>query len=321
MELSLADVFAARKRVSPYIRRTPLLRIPALDKAMGCEVYIKPENLQYTGSFKLRGAASRLTLLTNEEKIRGVITASSGNHAKALAYAAQKLCIKALIVMPTNCNPAKLAGVRSYGAKVLFEGQTSSDRNAKARQLAAEDGYVLVHSHADFYVKAGQGTIALEVLEDCPDLNAIVSPVGGGGLVSGVAIVAKTLNPAIRVVGAEPKNAARYAASRAAAHPENIKIFPTIADGTRCDHADPQNFLTIEKYVDDLVSAEEKDIRRAMKLVIEEAKIVAEPSSVLGIASAMNGSLRFNKNDKVCFIVTGGNNDPNLLSQVLTEHI
>lgn len=315
--LSWKDVQQARERIRPFAVRTPLLRAPALDAWLGCQVYLKPEMLQRTGSFKVRGASSRMTLLTEEERGRGVVTASSGNHAKAVAYVAQCLGIDATVIMPENPNPAKLEGIRKLGAKVLFCGTQTGERTAKARQLAKEEGYVLVHSHADFYVLAGQGTIALEVLEDEPELTAIVTPVGGGGLISGTATAAKAIQPSIRVFGAEPAQAPRYAKSLEAGKALTIQTGYTIADGTRCTHADAGNFELIRQRVDGLFQAEETSIQSAVALCVAEAKLVAEPSSVLGIAAAMEGKLPVRPEDKVCFVLTGGNNDLAVLERAL----
>lgn len=317
--LTIADIIAARERIAPYILHTPLLRVPALDDILGCEVYLKPENLQDTGSFKLRGATNCLSMLTPQQREHGVITASSGNHAKGVACAAARFGTKALVIMPTNCNPAKLSGVRSFGATVLFEGTLSSQRNTKAAELVREKGYTLIHSHIDERVIAGQGTIGLEILEDNPSIDAIVSPVGGGGLISGVATAVKAIKPVIRVIGAEPSGAARYAASRAAGHPVMISNVQTIADGTRCDHADPENFKIIERLVDTLVDAGEDAIRNAVQLMAARAALIAEPSAVLGIAAALSGRLPVSKGERVCFILSGGNNDPLQLAEILAS--
>ena len=315
--LELKDVQDAYKRIRPYIIHTPLLRAPTLDEFIGCKVYLKPEMFQLTGSFKVRGATSRMTLLTEDERRNGVVTASSGNHAKAVAYAARKMGIKATIVLPEGPNPAKLAGIQKLGAEIRFKGTQTGERVALARQLVEEKGYTLIHSHADFYVLAGQGTIALEVLEDEPDIDVIVSPVGGGGLISGVSIAAKELKPSIRVFGVEPASAPRYAKSLAEGKALTIETQYTIADGTRCNHADAGNLEIIRKRVDGLFNASEDRILAGMALCITEAKLVAEPSSVMGLAAAMDGQLSVNSTDKVCFILTGGNNDLSLLDCVI----
>lgn len=315
--LKFSDIQEARKRISPYIVRTPLLRVPALDELLGCEVYLKPENLQYTGSFKLRGAMNRLLTLSEEERNHGVVAASSGNHAQGVAYAAKKLGIDALIVMPSNCNPVKLAGVKSYGADVILTGTMSSERDAKVTEIVETQGRTEVHPYANFYVKAGQGTIGLEVLEDEPNLDAIVVSIGGGGMISGIATAVKGLRPGIRVIGMEPAGAPRYSISREAKEPVYLDKVDTIADGTRTDHADPGNFEIIERLVDDLVTVTDDQIRAAMKAIVSSGKIVAEPSSVMGIGAAMDRKLSLKPSEKVCFVLSGGNNDLQLLSQVL----
>ena len=315
--LELNDVLQASERIRPYIVHTPLLRTPALDELFGCQVYIKPEMFQLTGSFKVRGASSRMTLLTQQERERGVVTASSGNHAKAMAYTAKKMGIRATVVMPENPNPAKLAGIRKLGAEVLFKGTQTGERVALARQLVEEKGYTLIHSHADFHVLAGQGTIALEILEDEPDIDAIVVPVGGGGLISGVSTAARGLKPSVRVFGAEPANAPRYAKSLAAGEVLTIETQFTVADGTRCNHADAGNFEIIRQRVDGLLNASEDRILEAVSLCVSEAKLVAEPSSVMGLAAALDGQLPVKPREKVCFVLTGGNNDLALLEQAI----
>lgn len=310
------DIKAAKRRIDPYILHTPLLRVPELDDFTGCKTFIKPENFQITGSFKLRGAMNFLLQLNKEQLTKGVVCASSGNHAKGVAYAARKLGINAMFIMPTNCNPTKLAGVKALGGTVLLEGILSSQRMAKAIEMQ-ERGYVLVHSHADPIVIAGQGTIGMEILEDKNDIDVIVVPVGGGGLISGVATAVKANNSDIRVMGVEPSGAARYTASRVAGKPVAINNVQTIADGTRCDKANPDNFEIIESMVDDLVNVDDESIKKAMKLLIEIGKIVAEPSSSLGIAASIAGKLPVSPNDKVCFIITGGNNNFSQLAALL----
>lgn len=312
------DIEEAAKRIKPYVFRTPLLRVPALDALAGCEAYIKPENLQYTGSFKIRGATNRILQFTEREKAAGIVSASSGNHAKAVATAARRLGIRVCIIMPENPNPSKLEAIRELGAQVLFEGTLSSQRAAKAKELQ-KAGQILVHSHADPQVIAGQGTIGLEILEDCPSMDAVVAPIGGGGLISGIATAVKRLSPQTKVIGVEPSGAARYTQSLRAGRAVTLEKTRTIADGTRCDHADENNFEMIRALVDSIALAEEEDIRRAMRQYVQAAKIVAEPSSSLGLAAALAGRLKFSPGDKVCFVVTGGNNDIALLRDILRD--
>lgn len=315
--ITYQDVLAAQQRIAPYTAHTPLLRVPALDAALGCQVYLKPENLQITGSFKIRGAANAMLSLTDAQKESGVVCCSSGNHAQGVACAAKLLGLDAVIVMPENANPVKLAGTKSYGAKVLLAGTRSSERDAKADELVRQEGRTLIHPYANDYVRAGQGTVAVEILQDEPDIDTIVVPVGGGGLLSGIATAAKAIRPGIRIVGAEPTGAPRYSASREAKKPVWLEQVETIADGTRTDHADPDNFEMIERLVDVLVAVTDEDIRAAMKLTVLSAKVVAEPSSSMPVAAALSKKLAVRPDEKVCFVISGGNIDPALLKEVL----
>ncbi len=315
--ITYSDVLEAQKRISSYIVRTPLLRVPALDAALGCMVYLKPENLQVTGSFKIRGAINAMLCLTDEQKKNGVVCCSSGNHAQGVACAAKLLGLDAVIVMPENVNPVKLAGTKSYGATVLLAGTRSSERDEKANELVQQEGRTLIHPYANDYVRAGQGTIAIEILQDEPDMATIVSPVGGGGMLSGIATAAKAIKPDIRIIGTEPTGAPRYSASRQAKKPVWLDNVDTIADGTRTDHADPDNFEMIEQLVDVLISVTDDDIRAAMKLTVLSAKVIAEPSSSMPVAAALAKKLNVKANEKVCFVISGGNIDPALLKGIL----
>ena len=316
--LKLADIKEARERIGSYVLRTPLLRQSALDELLGCEVYLKHEGLQVSGSFKIRGATNKILTLTPEELGRGVVSASSGNHAMGVAYAARRAGTQATIVMPENANPVKLAGVRGYGATVMQVGTLSSQREDAVRQFAEEKGMIEVHPYADPYVAAGQGTIGLEVLEDLPDMDVIVVPIGGGGLISGVSTAIKETSSKIRVVGAEPAACPRYALSRKQGKSISMdSVGETIADGTRTNRADPKNFEMIEARVDDFCAVEDEWIIKAMKAVVSNAKIVAEPSSVMGVAAALSGALSGLSGKKVCFLLSGGNNDLKQLAKII----
>ncbi len=315
--INIEDVRSAQKRIKPYTSHTPLLRVPALDKALGCETYLKPENLQKTGSFKLRGAMNAILALSEEKRRRGVVACSSGNHAQGVACAAALLGIDAVIVMPNNANPVKLAGTEAYGARVVLSGILGSERDAMAAQIVKTEGRTLIHPYADDYVKSGQGTIGLEIMEDEPEIDTIIIPVGGGGMISGIATAVKAINPAVRIIGCEPAGAPRYRLSREAKTPIALKHVDTIADGTRTDHADPGNFEIIEKLVDDLVSVTDDEIRQAMKLIVSQGKLVAEPSSSMPVAAVMAGKIAVRPSEKVCFVISGGNNDLSLLKSVL----
>lgn len=316
--LNINDIRAARERIAPYIIRTPLLRVQALDEVLGAQIYIKPECLQYTGAFKLRGATNKILSLSREEKARGVVAASSGNHAQAVACAAQRAGVKAIIVVPTDINPLKAAGVRYFGAELLPCGTLSSERVAKMKELCAEQGYTAAPPFDDPYIRAGQGTLALEIIEDEPEMDVALCPIGGGGLISGVSTALKESKPGLRMIGVEPAPAARYAASRAAGKPVVIETGYTVADGTRTNDAAAANFEIIEKYVDELVAPEDKYLLEALRLTLLKAKIVAEPSSCLPAAALLAGLVRVKPTDKVCLIISGGNIDPALLSSIFT---
>lgn len=317
--LTLQDVQAAQRRIAPYIVRTPLLRIPALDEALGCQVYLKFEGFQIMGAFKIRGAMNKALSLTPEELGRGLVCASSGNHAHGVACAAQRLNTKAVIVMPTNANPVKLAGVKAFGGEVELVGTLSSQREARAQQLVEEAGMVNIHPYADPYVAAGQGTIGLEILEDLPDLAAVVCPIGGGGLISGVATAVKGLAPQVKIIGTEPSGAPRYSKSRAAGQPIQLDGVDTIADGTRTDHANPDNFAMIEAQVDTLCTVDDDVLRQALVLLMTRAKLTVEPSGALPVAAALAGQLPVTQEDKVVFVLSGGNIDPALAAQLLEK--
>lgn len=317
--ITLQDVQAAQSRIAPHIVRTPLLRIPALDEALGCQVYLKFEGFQVMGAFKIRGAMNKALSLTAEELGRGLVCASSGNHAQGVACAARRLGARAVIVMPTNANPVKLAGVKAFGGQVELVGTLSSQREARARELVEQEGMVNVHPYADPYVAAGQGTIGLEILEDLPDAAAVACPIGGGGLISGVATAVKGLNPQVKTIGVEPAGAPRYSKSRAEGRPVQLEEVDTIADGTRTDHADPNNFPMIEARVDQLCTVEDQVLRRAMVLLMTRAKLTVEPSGALPVAAALAGRLPVGREDKVVFVLSGGNIDPALAAQLLTQ--
>ena len=311
------DVQAAQARIASHIIRTPLLRVPALDEALGCQVYLKHEGFPAIGAFKIRGALNKALSLSEEELGRGLVCASSGNHAQGVAYAAHKLGAQAVIVMPTNANPVKLAGVQRWGGQVELVGTLSSQREERAAQLVREQGMVEIHPYADPFVAAGQGTLALEVLEDLPDASLIAAPIGGGGLISGIATAVKGAAPQVRTVGVEPAGAPRYTRSGAEGRPVQLESVQTIADGTRTDHANPDNFAVIQARVDELYTVEDRWIEEAMRLLMTAAKVIAEPSSVLPVAAALCGALPVRPEDKAVFVLSGGNADPALLARLL----
>ncbi|MDL2258374.1 threonine/serine dehydratase [Eubacteriales bacterium OttesenSCG-928-K08] len=320
--VTLNDVKAAAKRIAPYVRRTPLLRENLMDKKLKCEVYLKPEMLQVTGAFKLRGAMSKILSLTKEEQARGIITSSSGNHAQACAYAGQLLEIKAVVVVPENTPPLKIENARAMGAEVILWDRKYAERWKKVRAEVAEHNYTIVHPYEDFTVMAGQGTIGLEILEDLPDVETVLVPIGGGGLISGISTAIKATNPNIRVIGVQVAASAAYAASRKAGKPIAVEPTPTIADGLTCTRPGENPYPIIEKLVDDIVAVSEEDLREAVKIVGSDAKLVAEPSACVGIAALLGGNVSVRPNEKVCTVLTSGNWDIDMIARIYKkEHV
>jgi len=305
--ITLKDVQEAKTRITPYIRRTPLLDEPAMNAALGCRIFLKPEMLQYVGAFKLRGAMNKILSLSEEDRAKGIITSSSGNHAQACAFAGQVLGCKAVVVIPEDAPQVKIDNARAMGAEVILWERTYDARWAKIAELVKEHGYVIVHPYQDPMVMAGQGTIGLEILEDVPDINTVLVPIGGGGLISGVATAIKESNPDIRVIGVQAAASAAYYDSRKAGHCVSVEPLPTVADGLSCRSASEVNFSVIEKYVDEIVTVEEDEITEAVRFVANKAKLIAEPSSCVGIAALMAGKVDVRPEDKVAGILTAGN--------------
>ena len=263
--VTLEDIQSAAKRIAPYIRRTPLLRQEAMGKLLGCDVYLKPEMLQITGAFKLRGAMSKILALTPEERAKGIITSSSGNHGQACAFAGEKLGMHVTVLVPNDTPLIKVNNARRMGAEVILWDRSYDKRWAKVHEEVAEHGYTIVHPYEDPMVMAGQGTIALEIMEDLEDLDTIIVPIGGGGLISGISTAVKALKPSVRVIGVQASASAAYAESRKVGKPVEVPCLPTVADGLSCRRPGNNPYPIIEKNVDDIVEVEEKDIERVLK--------------------------------------------------------
>lgn len=304
--LTIDMIRQAKQRISPYIYETPLLHLKTLDEILGCQVYVKPECMQKTNSFKLRGALNRLLTLPEEDMKKGVVTASSGNHGKGTAYAAKLLGTKACIVLPESAPQVKVDGIRSYGAEVVFS--TPAERFATADRLAKEKGYTAISPFDDYEIMAGQGTIALEIMAQLPDVNAVVVPIGGGGLIGGVSTAIKETRPDIRVIGVEPTNVCRYTKSFEAGHPIHLPdTSSSVADGTQTLSPGVRNYPIVEKNVDQIVTVDEEYILKATKLLLTQGKILAEITSCQVIGAALQGKLPFSPEDKVVFLLSGGN--------------
>jgi threonine dehydratase len=306
---TLDDIHQAGARIKPYVRRTPLLDAGELNGRLGCQVFLKPESFQITGSFKARGAFSKSLLLGPEERARGIITSSSGNHAQAMAYVGTVINAKVVIVIPRDAPKVKIERTRALGAEViLFQGDQAS-RWAYVAELGRKNGYSLVHAFDDPMVMAGQGTIALEVMEDLADLHTIVVPLGGGGLLSGIATAIKETAPQVRVVGVEPLLAPKFQVSRRLGRPTTVPAGNTIADGVKAEVPYPMAHAILERYVDEIVLVEEECIKEGLRLLAEEAKLFVEGAAAVGIGAALSGKIKVSPSDKVCFVLSGGNWD------------
>ena len=303
----LETIRAAHRRIAPHIHRTPVMTSASLDAMARAQLYFKCENLQRTGSFKIRGATNAVFSLRQEEARRGVVTHSSGNHAAAVALAAHWRGIRAWIVMPSNAPEAKRKAVEAYGGEITLCESNLAARETTAAEIIRRTGAVLVHPFDDDRIIAGQATAAAEFLEDVPDLHFILAPVSGGGLLSGTAIAAKSLHPAIRVFGCEPKNADDAYRSLAAGRIESMENPSTIADGLRASLAE-RTFAILRRHVDQIVLVTEEEIVAAMRLVWERMKLVIEPSAAVAVAPLLAHKLSV-EGKKVGVILSGGNLD------------
>ena len=298
---------AAHERIRPYIHRTPVLTNSWLNDACSASLFFKCENFQKVGAFKARGATNAVFALDDETALRGVATHSSGNHGAAVARAAKLRGVSAHIVMPTNSAKVKIRAVESYGAQVVFCDPTEESREIKCAEVINQTGATLIHSFENEHVVAGQGTAAMELLEDIPDLDVIMCPVGGGGLLSGTAVAAKSMRPDIKVIAVEPENADDAAQSfRAGTRIVTEKKF-TIADGLRTNIGEP-NFAIVQQYVDDVVTVSEEAIVAAMRAIWETMKIVIEPSAAVPYAAIAQHVVDV-ESKRVGIILTGGNVD------------
>ena len=306
----------AKEKLSKVLLETHLIYSPIFSKESGNKVFIKPENLQKTGSFKIRGAYNKISNLTDAERKRGVIASSAGNHAQGVAYAAKESGIKAVIVMPKSTPLIKVESTKQYGAEVILYGDVYDDAYKKAKELEEKEGYVFVHPFNDEDVLDGQGTIALEILEELPETDIILVPIGGGGLISGIACAAKILKPEIKIIGVEPEGAA----SAYEAIKENkiveLKEANTIADGTAVKKIGDLNFEYIKKYVDEIITVSDYELMEAFLLLVEKHKIIAENSGILSVAATKKIK---EKNKKVVSVISGGNIDVLMISSMINK--
>lgn len=313
---TIADVYRAAKQLEGVARKTRLIHSDYFSELCHNDVYLKPENLQHTGAFKLRGAYNKISQLTPEERVRGVITASAGNHAQGVAYAARKLGVKAVICMPATTPILKVEGTRALGAEVVLHGDGFDDAYAHSLELQKKHGYVYIHPFNDLQVLLGQGTTALEIIDALKDVDAILCPIGGGGFASGVALATKLVNPNVKVIGVEPENAACMKAALAADKVVTLDSADTVADGCAVKTAGTLTFEFCKKYLDDIITVSEIDIMNALLSLIEKHKLVAEGAGALSLAAL--AKLPFH-DKKVVSIISGGNIDISTISALIDK--
>jgi threonine dehydratase len=318
MSITVADVEAARRTIAGQVLRTPMLPAPKLSELTGAEVHVKFENLQVTNSFKERGALNKLASLSEMARSRGVIAMSAGNHAQAVAYHAARLHIPATIVMPVTTPFIKVEATQRHGAQVLLDGETISDAQARAEAIARERDLTWVHPYDDPLVIAGQGTIALEMLEEAPDLDVLVIPIGGGGLIAGNAVAARARKPSIEIVGAE---AALYPAFWNALHGEDRPIGgPTLAEGIAVKNVGVLTLPIVRALVSEIVLVDEAALERAVNVYLTLQKAMAEGAGAAGLAAMLVEPDRFRER-KVGLVLCGGNIDPRILASIMVREL
>lgn len=312
--LTLDDILAARERIASTCTHTSLIHSYALSHEFNNTVYLKPENLQVTGAFKIRGALNKVKSLSEEEKKRGLIASSAGNHAQGVAYSGHALGIDVTIVMPKTTPLIKVQATKNWGAHVVLAGEVYDEAYEEARRLEKAHGYTFIHPFDDYDVMAGQGTIGLEILDDMPDTDAILVPIGGGGLISGIAVAAKAINPRIKIIGVESTGAMGMKESIIAGHPVSLKKADSIADGANVKTVGALTFDLVDKYVDEIVTVNDEDLIETIFLLVEKHKIVAEATGALSIAALKK--LNFT-GKKVVSVISGGNIDVLTMSSLL----
>ncbi len=313
--LKLRDIYLARQRVSPFARKTPLVESPFLSRVAGTSVHLKLENLQETGAFKVRGAANKLLSLPVESRAQGVVTVSSGNHGRALAYVARKLGIRAIVCVSSRVPPTKLEAIERLGAELVVSGDSYDEAEAHSRVLQKDLGLTKIYPDDDPFIIAGQGTIGLELLDDLPEIDTVIVPIGGGGLISGIALALKSADPAVRVVGVSMARAPVMIESLRAGRPVEMEELDTLADGLAGGIGldNRHTFRMCRRYVDDTALVSEDQIAEAMAFALEEHHIVVEGAGAVGIAALLHRKVQV-PGRHVAAVVSGGNVDiPTLL--------
>lgn len=319
MTVKLADIESARAALRDVIIPTPMIGDARLSREIGADAYLKAECLQKSGSFKIRGAYNKISRLTNEEKKRGVIAASAGNHAQGVALAATLTGIRSIIVLPVAAPLTKIQATKTFGGEVVLCGATFDEAVAHSRELQAREGYTFVHAFDDELVQAGQGTIGLEISESLPDISVVVVPIGGGGLISGIATAVKALKPNARIIGVQAENAAWVNPSLKAGQAVTVEIGQTIADGIAVKTPGELTLPVIRDLVDEVVEVSEEEIARAIFFCSQNNRLVVEGAGAAALAALLAKKIKVKPEDTVCAVLSGGNIDANLLARVLEQ--
>ena len=306
LTLTLRDFEDARARIDAHIKRTPLLASRQLSELTGYDVRLKAENFQTVGSYKIRGPLNKFAQMSDEQKRRGVVCSSAGNHAQGVALAARIYGIRAVICMAANATPAKIAATKAYGGEVVLHGNIWDEANEKAKELVRDEGLTYVHPFDDEHIIAGQGTLGLEIIQDWPDVDAVIVPIGGGGLIAGVSMAVKAYNPSIRMIGVESSDGPAMKASVDAGALQTIEC-RTIIDGLRVRRVGELNFSVVQRFVDDIVTLPDRQIFEAMLWVMERCKLVVEGAAAAPVAALMNGLVPMPPGSRVVAVLSGGN--------------
>ncbi|MBQ9875795.1 MAG: threonine ammonia-lyase [Campylobacter sp.] len=317
--VDLNKIVQAKRTISGFVNKTPFALSPKMSKAYEAEIYLKNENLQKTGAYKIRGAFNKIAHLSEEEKAKGVICASAGNHAQGVAISAKHFGVRAVIIMPEATPLLKVSGTKALGGEVILKGDNFDEAYAYALEYAKEQGLTFVHPFDDEFVQAGQGTIALEMLEDVADLEYLVVPVGGGGLVSGVASCAKQINPDIKIIAVSAKGAPAMYESFKKKEAINSKSVRTIADGISVRDTSKITLKTILECVNEFVQVDDEEIASAILYLLEEQKIIVEGAGAVGVAALMNAKFNYPKNAKIGIVLSGGNIDVQMLNIIIEK--
>lgn len=317
--VDLNKIVQAKRTIAGFVNKTPFALSPKMSKTYEAEIYLKNENLQKTGAYKIRGAFNKIAHLSEEEKAKGVICASAGNHAQGVAISAKHFGVRAVIIMPEATPLLKVSGTKALGGEVILKGDNFDEAYAYALEYAKEQGLTFVHPFDDEFVQAGQGTIALEMLEDVADLEYLVVPVGGGGLVSGVASCAKQINPDIKIIAVSAKGAPAMYESFKKKEAINSKSVRTIADGISVRDTSKITLKTILECVDEFVQVDDEEIASAILYLLEEQKIIVEGAGAVGVAAVMNAKFNYPKGAKIGIVLSGGNIDVQMLNIIIEK--